>query len=120
MAPAVEGYMRITQRTDRDAVIFEIADELTYTTRKVFTAAVERAKQAGCRHLILHVALVTFIDSAGLGLIALAAQQCKAENRRLSLVGPQGTVKHLLELANIPKMVPVYPTEAAAIAGQAA
>jgi anti-anti-sigma factor len=112
--------MRIAQRTNRDAVIFEIADEFTYTTRREFTAAVEKVRQAGCRHLVLNLRLVTFIDSAGIGLIALTAQQFQIEHRTLSLVGAQGTVKQILELANITKMVPLYPTDEAAVNRRAA
>lgn len=112
--------MRITQRAYRDAKVIDIADEFTYVTRKEFTTAVDKVKQEGCRHLILNFKQVTFVDSAAIGLIALVAQQFKAEGRTLRLVSPQGTVKQILELANIPRMVPVYQSELEATAGQAA
>lgn len=112
--------MRITQRTVRDATVLDIADEITYTTRKEFSGPVDTARQAGCRHLILNMKQVTFVDSAAIGLLALTAQQFKADNRKLSLVGPQGTVKQVLDLSNISKLIPVYPTEDAAVRGLAA
>ncbi|MEK6784279.1 MAG: hypothetical protein AABY61_02240 [Nitrospirota bacterium] len=42
------------------------------------------------------------------------------EERWISLVGPQGTVKQVLEMANIDKMIAVFPTEDAAVAARAA
>ncbi len=112
--------MQMTQRTFREAVVLEIADEFTYGGRKDFKAAMEKVQQAGCRHLILNFKHVTFVDSAAIGLLALAAHQFKAGNRTLSLVSPQGTVKQILELANIHKMIPVFPSEDAAAGAKAA
>lgn len=112
--------MRITHRTHRDAAILELADEFTYSKRKEFTAAMERAKQSGSRRIVLNLRDVTFLDSAALGLLALYGQQLQADHRELSLVGPQGTVKQILELADITRMVPVFPSEEAAVGGHAA
>lgn len=112
--------MRITQRRLADAAVLDIADEFVYGTRQEFTAALETAKQQGFRHLILNLSQVTFVDSAAIGLLALTMHQYNADNRTLSLVSPQGTVKQILELANIQKMIPVFPSEAAATSGRAA
>lgn len=112
--------MRITQRSVRDATVLDMADEFTYSTRKEFSVPVEKLRQSGCRHVILNMKLVTFVDSAAIGLLALAAQQFKTDNRKLSLVGPQGTVKQVLDLSNISKLIPVYSTEEAAVRGLAA
>lgn len=112
--------MRITHRTRGDAAILELADEFTFSTRKAFTAAMERAKQSGHRRVILNLKDVTFLDSTALGLLALSGQQLEADRRQLSLVGPQGTVKQLLDLAMITKVLPVFPSEEAAIGDHAA
>lgn len=112
--------MRITQRNLRDVTILDIADEITYHTRKEFSGPVDKLRHSGCRHVILNMKQVTFVDSAAIGLLALAAQQFKTDKRQLSLVGPQGTVKQLLDLSNISKLIPVYATEEAAMRGPAA
>jgi anti-anti-sigma factor len=59
------------------------------------------------------------MDSAALGLMSLTSQQFSVEERRISLVGPQGTVKQVLEMANIDKMIAVFPTEEAAAEARA-
>ncbi len=112
--------MRITQRVLRDALVLELADEFTYGNRKEFSVPVERSRVSACRHLILNVEHVTYMDSAAIGLLALTAQQFKGENKRLSLVGPQGTVKQILDLSNISTIIPTYPSEEAAVSGHAA
>ena len=80
----------------------------------------DKAKQSSSRHLILNFKQVTFVNSRAIGLLVLAAQQCKLDNHKLSLVAPQGSVKQILELANIPKLLPVFPSEEAATSGKAA
>jgi anti-anti-sigma factor len=112
--------MRITHRTHRDATILELADEFTFSKRKEFTAAMERAKQSGSRRIILNLTNVTFLDSAALGLLALSGQQLAADHRELCLVGPQGTVKQLLDITQITQVLPVFPSEEAAVGGKAA
>jgi stage II sporulation protein AA (anti-sigma F factor antagonist) len=112
--------MRITQRTVREATILDIADEVTYSTRKEFSERLEQLRRHGCRHVILNLKQVTFVDSAAIGLLALAAPQFKAVNCKLSLVGPQGTVQQVLGMAHITKLIPVYPSEDAAMRAEAA
>ena len=77
-------------------------------------------REAGGKHLIVNLREATYIDSAALGLLALTSQQLTADERRLSLVDPQGTVKQILEMANIDKIIAVFPTEEAAVEARAA
>ncbi len=112
--------MRITQRTRADVTVLELAEEFTYSTRKLLSGPVDGARQTGCRHLILDLQQVTFMDSAALGLLALTAQQFMTDQKQLSLVGPQGTVKQVLDLSNISQLIPIYATEEAATRGGAA
>lgn len=112
--------MRSTQRTRDGVTVLELAEEFTYSTRKLLSGPVDGARQTGCRHLILDLQQVTFMDSAAPGLLALTAQQFIADKKQLSLVGPQGTVKQVLDLSNISQLIPVYATEQAAIRGGAA
>lgn len=112
--------MRITERPFRSAMVLSLANEFSYATRKQFSSAIDKLKQSNCTHVILNLQEVTFVDSAAIGLLALTAQQLKAENRKLSMVSPVGTVKQILELANLHKMIPVYASEETAVSGAAA
>jgi anti-anti-sigma factor len=112
--------MQIVHRSYRNTEVIDITGQFNFGTRKEFTAAMEKVKQAGNGHVILNFKGVVFIDSAAIGLLALAAQQFKSINRSLSLVGAQGTVKQVLGLAHIEQMIPTFANEDAAIGKKAA
>lgn len=106
----------MTRRGLNDATVVHIADVFTHRNRKDFSSAVSAFRESQDKHLIVNLRDVTYMDSAALGLLALTSQQLAADERTLSLVDPQGTVKQILEMANIDKMIAVFPTEEAAVA----
>lgn len=112
--------MQITHRTYRNADVIDITGQFNFGTRKEFTAAMEKVKQSGGAHIMLNFKQVTFVDSAAIGLLALASQQFKSTNRTLSLVGVQGTVKQVLNLAHIEQMIPTFASEDLALGAKAA
>jgi len=112
--------MQIKERIVPKGVILDVVGDLTYANRAVFKAAVEKAKQAGCRHLIMNLEQVRFVDSAGLGLLVLVSQSFKLQQAQLSMLKPQSYVREILSLANISKMIPIYEREEDALIGRAA
>jgi len=108
--------MEITERPVPNGVVLEIAGDLTYANRERFKTAVEAVRQQGCRHLILNMAEVRFVDSSGLGLLALVAQNFKLSQGTVSMLKPQSYVREIMSLANIPKLIPVYDNEQDAVA----
>jgi anti-anti-sigma factor len=108
--------MQITQREFKQAVVLDLKGDLTYDNRGVFKDAVERVKTTHCRHLIINMEQVQFLDSSGLGLMALMSQNLKLSHMRLSVVNPQSYVREIMNLANIAKLVPIYNSEADAVA----
>ena len=112
--------MPITQRAWRNATVIHVEDVFTYRNRKDFSSVVTAFRASGGRHLIVDLHEATYMDSSALGLLALTSQQFLVEDRKISLVGPQGTVKQLLGMANIDKMIAVFATEEAAAEARAA
>ncbi|NGZ02976.1 MAG: hypothetical protein CV090_08000 [Nitrospira sp. WS238] len=112
--------MPITQRTLPGTTVIHINDVFTHRNRKDFSSAVKTFKESSGKHLIVDLHDATYVDSAAVGLLALTSQQLIADERMFSLVGPQGTVKTILELANLDRMIPVFPTEEAAAASRTA
>ncbi|TKB78672.1 MAG: STAS domain-containing protein, partial [Nitrospira sp.] len=86
--------------------------------REQFKTAVEAIRQKGCRHLILNMADVRFVDSSGLGLLALVSQNFKLSQAKVSMLKPQSYVREIMSLANIQKLIPVYDNEQDALGGQ--
>ncbi|TKB65752.1 MAG: STAS domain-containing protein [Nitrospira sp.] len=112
--------MPITQRPWRDTTMIHVEDVCTHRNRKEFSSVVMAFKASNIRHLIVNLHDAVYVDSAAIGLLALTSQQLTADERQISLVGPQGTVRQILEMANIDKMIAVFPTEDAAAAARAA
>lgn len=109
--------MQITERRIGQSVILDLVGELTYANRTAFKGAVERSKQGGCRHLILNMQGVRFLDSSALGMLALLAQSLTITQGMLSLLNPQSYVREIISLANLHRMLPIYNTEQDALAG---
>jgi anti-anti-sigma factor len=112
--------MQISERTMPQGIILDVVGDITYANRAVFKAAVEKAKQAGCRHLIVNLEQVRFVDSAGLGLLVLVSQNLKLMQTKVSMLKPQRYVLEIMSLANIPKLIPIYENEEDALIGRAA
>ena len=92
---------------------------MTYAHRDVFKAAVETLRQKGCRHVILNMADVRFVDSSGLGLLALISQNFTLNQGKVSMLRPQSYVREILGLANIPKLIPIFDNEQDAVNAKA-
>jgi anti-anti-sigma factor len=103
--------MEIKERTVPQGIILDVEGDLTYVNRIVFKAAVDKAKEAGCRHLILNFDQVRFVDSAGLGLLVLVSQNFKLLRAQVSILKPQSYVREIMMLANIPKLIHLYENE---------
>jgi len=101
-------------------IILDVVGDLTYVNRAIFKAAVEKAKQAGCRHLIVNLEQVRFVDSAGLGLLVLVSQNFRLQQAQVSMLKPQRYVREIMSLANIPAMIPIYEREEDALIARAA
>lgn len=112
--------MQIKERSVPKGMILDVVGDLTYANRSVFKAAVEKAKQAGCRHLIVNLEQVRFVDSAGLGLLVLVSQCFKLQQAQVSMLKPQSYVREIMSLANIPRMIPIYESEEGALTARAA
>ena len=109
--------MQTKERSVPNGVILEMTGDLTYANREQFKTAVETIRQKGCRHLILNMAEVRFVDSSGLGLLALIAQNFKLSQGKVSMLKPQSYVREIMSLVNIQKLIPVYDNEQDALAG---
>ncbi len=76
-------------------------------------------RSAANRKLVLDMTGVDYIDSAGVGVVALAAGKMKESGGRCVVVAAEGRVLQLLSLTQINSIVTVCPTAQAAAAALA-
>jgi len=112
--------MQIKERAAPQGIILDVEGDLTYANQAAFKAAVEKVKQTGCRHLIVNLEQVRFVDSAGLGLLVLVSQSFKLLQAQVSILKPQSYVREIMSLANIPKLIPIFESEEDALIARAA
>ncbi len=102
--------MQITEQNEDGVVVLDLEGRFDFGSRKVFKDTIERAQGNGCSHIIINMERVSFVDSSALGLLVIAHQNLKIKQSQLSLVNPQPYVRQVLDLANVPKMVPLFST----------
>jgi len=109
--------METKERPVPNGMILDLTGDLTFANREQFKTTVEAIREKGCRHLILNMAGVRFVDSSGLGLLALTSQHFTLSQGTVSMVQPQSHVREIMTLANITQLIPVYDQEQDALAG---
>jgi anti-sigma B factor antagonist len=73
-------------------------------------AIVDELLKSGRVRVILEMTGVDYIDSAGIGLVALAAGRLKGGGGRLVVVAPEGRVLSLFKMTQLTLIVTVCPT----------
>jgi anti-sigma B factor antagonist len=74
-------------------------------------AVVEKLTTEGCQQIILNLAGVPFIDSAGLGALALGYTQLKKAGGLLKVAEASPRVQDALEMTRLTRLFPVYTSE---------
>jgi anti-sigma B factor antagonist len=77
---------------------------------------IDELVKEGCTRAILDLTGVDYCDSAGIGLIALAAGKLKEAGGRLVTVAPGGRVLEMLKMTQMDRIVTVCPTAKEAVA----
>lgn len=106
--------MNITQQLKEGATVLDVSGRFEFSSRKLFMTALQKAQEGSPTHIILNLEGVPFLDSAALGLLALAQQNLKAQTIQLSVLNPQAYVRKVLELANVQKFIPIVSSIAEA------
>jgi anti-sigma B factor antagonist len=68
----------------------------------------------GARKLVLDFSGLEFIDSAGIGMLAVCFGIVERESGRVTIAGATGRVKELLELTHLDHVAAIYPDVASA------
>ena len=105
------------RRIEPDITIVELAGRLALgrESQRIETL-VEELARSGERKVVLDMGRIDYIDSAGVGLVALAAGKLREGGGRVIVVAPEGRVLHLLQMTQMTAIVTVVSTSAEATA----
>jgi anti-anti-sigma factor len=92
------GAMRLEICTGDDRFEASLSDRFTSADLRAFRELLAQIKISKCSVIVLDLANLDWIDSAGLGMLLLARDAALKDNFQLVLRSPQGNVKSLLKL----------------------
>ena len=117
--PASDGFRIRRMPLAGGVVVVAVAGELdlcsSQTLREHLTAAVD----SGASSIVVDLGELSFIDSTGLGVLALLARRLTLEATELMIVSPEGRARGLLAMTGLDRFIPVYPTRGEALRGEA-
>lgn len=91
--------------------VLSLSGKLDIFSRNAFQETAEKYTETGTKGLILDFQGITFVDSVGLGVLAVVARTFQKLKGRIILVNPQGQVKSLFVEMNLGKIIPMYQTD---------
>ena len=105
------------RQMEPDITVVELTGKLALgrECQRVETLVEDLAKRHSKR-VIIDMTGVDYTDSAGIGMLALAAGKMKEAGGSLAVVAPEGKVLHLLNLTQLTAIIKVCPTVDAAVA----
>jgi anti-anti-sigma factor len=105
------------RQVEPGTVVFEMAGRLAMGRESQrIEQIVEALSQRAANKIIFDLSKVDYIDSAGIGLLALATGKIKEAGGRLVLVAPPGRVLDMLKLTQMNAVVTMRATQAEAVA----
>ncbi len=81
--------------------------------------ALLRGDERRVQHVVFNLEQISTIDTAGIGRIYVTFFRLKDKGVCLSLVNPKPSVREILDLVEIPKVMQIFESDEAALAWQA-
>ena len=104
--PDLDGVLTVLVRHEPDYVLVTVAGEVDFASAAGLRERLFTLASAG-RPLVADLDRVSFIDAAGLGVLAGAARQAAAEGTSLQVVCARHRVRRLFGLTQLDQTVPV-------------
>jgi anti-anti-sigma factor len=109
--------MDVIVRGTKGATVVDLHGRLDFNARWDFKAVIKQCCRTEEEHLIINLAGLSFIDSAGLGFLVTSYLQCTGLHRRMTWIRPNKTpVSTLLEDLKLHEFIPIVSNELEALA----
>ena len=107
-----------TRTVEPDITIFEINGRLTLGNRLIdMEDRMRKLIAQGARKLVLDLAGLEYIDSAGVGTLMMTAGLVREANGRMVIARPQARVAEVFRIVHLERAVPMFPDIDAACKG---
>jgi anti-sigma B factor antagonist len=106
----------VCERVDIRSAILRPEGELELFTAKQFQERADELAADGVSRIVVDLSQVSFIDSAGVSALIRLYRRAKGSSSVLCLAGPGERCREALEIAQLNRFIPVYPSVEAALA----
>lgn len=107
--------MHISEDRQPGVLILGLSKRLDATTAKIVEDRILGLIEAGDHRLVLDLARLEYVSSAGLRVFLLAAKRLKAANGRLALSGLNDHVRQVFDIAGFSSILSIYPSRDEAV-----
>ncbi len=108
--------MKLTIRKTKDIVVVDVEGKIALGDGDVeIKQAVNSLLQKGDKNVVLNMAKVPYLDSAGLGEIMRCFTALRRDGGNFKLVSPNQRIIDLLSITKLLNVFDIYDSEAAAI-----
>jgi anti-anti-sigma factor len=98
-----------------DVNVVEISGRLDGTTSAAAQPVLLGALEEGAAGVILHMASLEFISSAGLRILLTLCKNATAQGKRIAMVGVQPSIYKIFKIAALDKIFRLFETESDAL-----
>ena len=106
-------------RLEDGGVVVEVSGELDICSSHTLREKLTAASVLSASRLVVDLSELRFIDSTGIGVLAMAARRLALEVG-LAIVCPEGRVCRTLTLAGLDRVVPIFTTRSEALCSEEA
>jgi len=99
--------MQIEKSVRESAFEVKLKDRMTFSDHAPFRALLDDVVNARAKACVFDLSGLTAIDSAGLGMLAIALDMSKKRGWQMTIRSPRGQVKSLLELSKFDKLLTI-------------
>ncbi len=106
--------MDITSRIDGDLTLLDVVGRIDAATSPNLEHAVNTAIGGGIHNVIFDMRQVSYVSSAGLRAILMAAKKAKSAGGGVAVFGLQPSVAEVFNVSGFGKVIPIAATDAEA------
>lgn len=99
--------MRLNTSLTGDTFTAKISERMEFSDHTVFRVLLDDVCGSGAKNCVFDLSELSSIDSSGLGMFMVAHETAKTNGWSLSLKGPKGHVKALIELGKFDKILEI-------------
>lgn len=111
--------MELISERHGDILVIDAWQRIDGTNARSFEEALRNATTGDERAVVIDLDQLTYISSAGLRVMLIAARQLKQQNAEFALCNLSGPVRSVFEISGFDRIIPIHASKDGALASVA-